>query len=268
MGWRSPRVALAACLAVAMLLLLADLRGAAPTQALRGVVGAVAGPPERALAWVRTSLGERVGGAADERARIVELEQQLAEARAAAAAAAAGTISATVARELAAAAPAQGYRTVPARVVALATPEDQVRSATIDAGAGDGVAAGMAVLATGGLAGLVDSAAPGVATVRLVIDPATALSTRVSSSGEVGVLRGTGQSGTFTLLDPLGQMSVGDLVVTLGTPDGRIPADLPVGRISAITGSAADLTRAAQVTPAVDDSTLDRLGVLVPEAAS
>jgi cell shape-determining protein MreC len=256
-----------ACLAIALLLLLADQRGAAPTQALRGVVGAVAGPPERALAWARTAVADRVGGAADERARIAELEQQLADARAAAAAAAAGTISATTARELAAAAPAQGYRTVPARVVAVATPQDQVRSVTIDAGSRDAVAAGMAVLAPGGLAGLVDSVGPGVATMRLVIDPATALATRVASSGEVGVLRGTGQSNTFTLIDPLGRMSIGDLVVTIGTPDGRIPADLPVGRISAITGSAADLTRTAQVTPGVDDSTLDRLGVLVPESA-
>jgi rod shape-determining protein MreC len=153
-------------------------------------------------------------------------------------------------------------------VVALSTPQDQVRSATIDAGSGAGVTAGVAVIAPGGLAGLVDSVAPGIATVRLVIDPAAALSARVASSGEVGVFRGTGRAGTFTLIDPLGQMSVGDLVVTLGTPDGRIPADLPVGRIAAISGSAADLTRSALVTPAVDDSTLDRLGVLVAEAGS
>jgi rod shape-determining protein MreC len=267
MGWRSPRGALVACLAIALLLLLADQRGAAPTQALRAAAGAAAGPSERALAWARTAVTERVGAAADERARIAELEQQLAQARAAAAAAAAGTISATAARELAAAAPAQGYRTVPARVVALSTPQDQVRSATIDAGSRDGAAAGLAVLAPEGLVGLVDSVAPGVATVRLVIDPATALASRVASSGEVGVLRGTGQSSTFTLIDPLGRMAVGDLIVTLGTPDGRIPADLPVGRVTAITGSAADLTRSAEVTPAVDDSTVDRLGVLVPEAA-
>jgi rod shape-determining protein MreC len=121
------------------------------------------------------------------------------------------------------------------------------------------------VVAPGGLAGLVDSTGPGVSTVRLLVDPATALTARVASSGEVGVLRGTGSAARFELLDPLGQMAPGDLIVTLGTADGTLPADLPLGRISTITGSAADLTRVAHVGPAVDGSTLDRVVVLVPE---
>jgi rod shape-determining protein MreC len=268
MAWRSARVALVVCLVAALLVFLADLRGAAPTQVLRGTVGAVTGPVEQGLAWVRTEVGERVGGSADERARIERLEAELAEARAAAAAAAAGQLDAAEARELAAAAPDAGYRSVPARVVARATPQDRVRSVTISAGSRDGVAAGMAVVGVRGLAGVVDSVAPRVATVRLVIDAATALPVRVASSGERGVLRGTGTAAAATLLDPLGEMAVGDLVVTLGAADASIPADLPIGRISALTGSAADLTRQAQVAPAVDDSTLDRLLVLVPEDVS
>lgn len=267
MGWRSTRVVVSACVAVAVLLLLADLRGVGPGGVLRGVVGAVAGPPERALAWVRTEVGQRVGGAADERARIAELEEQLVEARAAAAAAAAGTIGIEAAREVAAVAPAVGFGHVPARVVAAASPQDQVRSVAIGAGSRAGVAVGLAVVAPGGLAGLVDSVAPGVATLRLVHDPAMAIPARVAASGEQGVFRGTGQAGRFELLDPLGRMSTGDLVVTLGTLDGRLPGDLPLGRISGISGSAADLSRSASVLPGVDDSTLDRVVVLVPEDA-
>jgi rod shape-determining protein MreC len=266
MAWRTARVALIACVVLACLLVLADLRGAAPTGVLRGVAGAVAGPPERALAWVRTEVGERFGGSAQQRARIAELEEQLATARAEAAAAARGAVEAQALRELAAGTPGEGYRGVPARLVALSTPQDQVRSAAISAGSGDGVRVGQPVLAPGGMAGLVDSVAPGVATVRLLVDGATAITARVAASGEVGVLRGTGSGARLELLDPLGRMAVGDLVVTLGTPDGAVPADLPLGRIAAITGSAADLTRAARVEPAVDESTLDRVAVLVPGA--
>jgi len=268
MAWRGARVALVVCLVLAAVLVLVDLQGGAPARAVRGAAGAVAGPPISALAWLRTGVVQRFGGSADEQARIAALEQELQRSRAQAAAAAAGELSEADLRELAAGLPTQGYRQVTARVVALATAQDQVRSAAVSAGSRQGVRPGQAVAAGGGLAGLVDSAAPTVATVRLLVDSGTALAARVASTGEVGVLRGTGDAARFELLDPLGRMAPGDLVVTLGTPDGALPADLPLGRISRITGSAADLTRVAEVAPAVDASTLDRVVVLVPGGAS
>jgi rod shape-determining protein MreC len=266
MAWRSTRVLVGAVVAVAVLLILVDVRGSGPTQALRGIAGAVAGPPERALAWVRTEAGQRLGGSADERARIAELEQQLAGARAIAGAAAAGTLSEAQTRALAALAPSQGFTAVPGRVVAVSPAQDATRSAAISVGSGQGVRVGLAVIAATGLTGLVDSVSTQVSTVRLVIDPSTEIAARVASSGEVGVFRGTGSGGRFELLDPLGPMAPGDLVVTLGTPSGDLPADLPLGTIETVSGSSAALTRAAEVTPAVDDSTLDRVAVLVPDA--
>jgi rod shape-determining protein MreC len=266
MAWRSTRVRVGAVIAVAVLLILVDMRGAGPTEALRGIAGAVAGPPERALAWGRTQVSERLGGSADERERIAELEAQLAQARAQAGAAAAGTLSEDDARTLAALAPSQGFASVPGRVVSLTAAQDPARSAAISAGSGMNVRAGLAVLGEQGLAGIVDSVSPQVSTVRLVVDPATEIAARVASSGEVGVFHGTGISGRFELLDPLGRMAEGDLIITLGTPDGDLPAGLPLGSIAEVTGSSAALTRAAQVTPAVDDSTLDRVVVLVPDA--
>ena len=65
MAWRSTRVLVGAAVALAVLLMLVDLRGPGPTDAVRGIAGAVAGPPERALAWVRTQVGERLGGSAE-----------------------------------------------------------------------------------------------------------------------------------------------------------------------------------------------------------
>jgi rod shape-determining protein MreC len=267
MAWRPARIALAVALGAAMLLLLADLRGVAPTRALRGAVGAISGPVEEALAGIGRGIGQRVGGSAEERARIAQLEAELTEARAAAAAAAAGQLDASQAREVAAGMPATGYRQVAARIVATATPQDQVRSVTISAGSAQGVAPGLAVVSAGGLAGVVDSVSPGVATVRLVVDPATELPARIAASAERGVARGSGADLALTPLDPLAAMAVGDLVATVGTADGAIPADLPIGRIETITGSAAELSRRAVVAPGVDPATLDHVVVLVPEGA-
>jgi rod shape-determining protein MreC len=266
MAWRPARIALAVALGAAVLLLLADLRGVAPTAALRGAVGAMTGPAEEALAGIGRGIGQRVGGSAVERDRIAQLEAELAEARAAAAAAAAGQLDEARAREVAAGLPSTGYRQVEARVVATATPQDQVRSVTISAGSGQGVAPGLAVVAAGGLAGVVDAVSPGVATVRLVVDPATELPARVAVSAELGVVRGAGADLGLTPLDPLAAMAVGDLVITVGTSDGAIPADLPIGRIVTIAGSAAELSRRAAVAPGVDPATLDHVVVLVPEA--
>jgi len=266
MAWRSTRVLVGAVVAVAVLLILVDMRGTGPTDALRGVGGAVAGPPERALSWVRTQAGQRLGGSAADQERITVLEDQLAQARAAAGAAAAGELAADQTKELAASAPAKGYATVAARVVSATAAQDPVRAVAVSAGSGQQVRPGLAVVAADGLAGIVDSVSPQVSTVRLVVDPATEVAARVASSGEIGVFRGTGSAGRFELLDPLGAMAAGDLIITLGTPSRDLPAGLPLGRVTAVSGSAADLTRAAEVAPAVDDSTLDRVLVLVPEA--
>ncbi len=208
--------------------------------------------------------GQRLGGSAADQERITALEEQLAQARAAAGAAAAGELSAAQTKELAASAPSAGYVPVPARVVSSTAVQDPVRSVAVSAGSGQGISPGLAVIAAEGLAGIVDSVSPQVATVRLVVDPATEVAARVASSGEIGVFRGTGSAGRFELLDPLGAMAAGDLLITLGTPSRDLPAGLPLGRVTAVTGSSADLTRAAEVAPAVDASTLDRVLVLVP----
>ncbi len=268
MAWRSTRVLVGAAVAIAILLILVDVRGAGgPTQVLRSLAGSVAGPPERALAWVRVRADERLGGSAQDHVRIAELESQLAQARAAAGAAAAGALDESDARELAALAPSAGFAAVAGRVVSVSSGQDPTRSAAITAGSGDEVRTGLAVLGVGGLAGIVSSVSPKVSTSRLLVDPSTRIAARVAPSGEVGVFTGTGGGGRFELLDPLGKMAAGDLIVTMGTPGGDLPADLPMGVISAVTGSSAALTRAAEVTPAVDDSTLDRVFVLVPVAS-
>lgn len=264
MSWRSGRGLLAACLVLAAVLLLADVRGSGPGPMVRSVASTLTAPAVKALAWARTGVTERLGAA--DAQQVAALEEELRQARADAAAAANGQLAQERARELAAGLPATGYTQVPSRVVALSWPQDQVRSVSISVGSGRGVAVGQAVCAVGGLAGLVDSAGHGLATVRLLVDPSTALSARIAGSGEAGIVRGTGEALEFEPLDPLAALAPGDLVVTIGTPDGVVPADLPVGRVSVVAGSAADLSRRASVQPLVDESTLDHAVVLVPES--
>lgn len=279
--WRSARAALVACIVMAALLVLADARGTALPSALRAVAAVLAGPPERALGAVRDSVSRRLSGSAAEGARIAELEAELAEVRRSAGLAALGRLTAEELRELAALAPPAGYDRAPARVVAMSAPQDLVLSAAIaadDAGIGDGslareIRTGQAVVTAEGLAGIVDSVAAGVATVRLVGDRGTALAARVAGTGEVGVYSGAGGDGVLELLDPMGGMEVGDLVVSLGFPAPAagggparsFPSGVPIGRIARIEGRVADLTRRAVVAPLVKASTLDRVAVLVPE---
>jgi rod shape-determining protein MreC len=267
MAGRSARGALVALLVGAALLLLLDVRGAGPAEAVRGLTGAVTGPPLRAVAWVRAEATARMGSAGAERARIAALEQQLLDARAALGQRAAAREDAASAEALMRALPTAGYRMVAGRVVARSAPQDLTDAVTIAVGSGSGIAPGMVAIDSAGVVGVVAGVAPGSCTLRVVTDPATRLAARVVPSGEAGILHGSGEdSATLALLDPLGAMAVGDPIVTIGTSDGLVPADLPLGTVRAVTGSAADLTRGAQVDAQVDRSTLDRVAVLVPRA--
>lgn len=265
MARRAVRSLLAASMAVGLLLLLLDLQGAGPAESVRSFAATVAGPPMRLVAGARDRVAGWIDGSDRDRAEVAALRAEVERLRTEAAAVARDELADRAARELSALAPPDGFLRVPARLVGLSSSSDLVRSATVSAGSDAGVRAGMPVLAAGGIAGLVETTGPRVATVRLLVDPGSSLPARVSTSGEVGILTGTGSAVALRLLDPLGRMDVGDLVVTIGTQDGALPPEVPLGRISSISGSAADLSRTAIVTPHVDDSTLDRVEVLVAE---
>lgn len=265
---RTARGALLAVLVGAALLVLLAARGAGPGEALRSGAAAVVAAPQRAVAWVRGYAEDHLGAATDERARIAELEQQLLDARIALGQPLPGVGEQTWTAELSAALPTPGYTARPARIVAESKPQDLVRTLAISTGTDRGVRPGQAVVTPDGVIGFVASAASTVSTVRLVTDPASQLAARVSRSGELGVLRGEGTTASLTLLDPLGGMTAGDSVRSVATSDGLVPADLPLGRVDAVSGSAADLTREATVRPVADPSTLDRVAVLVPAATA
>lgn len=271
MAGQRGRTVAASALLLALTLVVLDSRGEGIAGPVRGAMAGIMGPAQEAVATVSAPLrsagaGESAGE--DPRATASQLREQAKRLREQLGLAARGQLDARAAAELAALAPPQGYEQIPAEVVAVASPLELSLTVVIGAGTDDGVAIGAAVIAPDGMVGLVDSVGPSTATVRLLADRGTRVGARVAASGEMGLFHGAGapEAGSVELLDPLGDMSVGALVVTLGSPDGApLPQGLPIGRIAEITGSAATMDRRGVVVTAVDASTLDSVLVLVRE---
>jgi rod shape-determining protein MreC len=170
-----------------------------------------------------------------------------------------------------------GARFVPARVVAVgsqgsAGPE----RVTIDVGSRDGVTPDLTVVDAGGLVGRVVSTGPWTSDVLLVGSADLTVGVRVGSAGTLGSLTGaTGSTtGSAARPRPAGQLSlelvqrgvvrVGDAVTTMGSVGGRpFVAGVHVGRVSAVDPTGGRLAATAAVTPSVDVTTLDIVGVLL-----
>ena len=159
-----------------------------------------------------------------------------------------------------------GYKAVPARVVALSSSAGFEWTATIDAGTADGIRANMTVISADGLVGRVKLAGRSSATVVLAIDPLFSVGARLERTGGVGFLSGTGQRPmSYTLLDPQGDIKVGDQLVTWGSP-GNIPfvEGVPIGRVVKVDLTPGATTRQALVKPYVDFGALDLVAVVFP----
>jgi rod shape-determining protein MreC len=163
-----------------------------------------------------------------------------------------------------------GYAVVPARVVAYGASQSFSRTVTIDAGSAAGIEPDMTVLNASGLVGRVLRVSRSTATVLLVIDAGSVVGGRVGSSMEVGFLHGDdvlGHGGRLDLelLDQTVVPAKGDTVVTWGSSKGApYVAGVPIGVVDSVYSSVRDSTQRARITPMVDFSSLDVVGVAVP----
>jgi rod shape-determining protein MreC len=158
------------------------------------------------------------------------------------------------------------YRVVPARLIAVGSPQRLDTTITIDAGSQDGIKPDMTVLNGQGLVGRTISVTKGTATVQLITDPETTIGSRLERSGQLGFTSGTGSPSrmSFELLDPFAPMSAGNRVVTWGSKNGRpYPPGVPIGVITAVRGTTGDLVRSAYIKPFVNFSTLDLVGIVI-----
>lgn len=142
----------------------------------------------------------------------------------------------------------------------------------IDAGSGDGIAEGMAVVANangaGALAGTVVSVTDDTARVRFVMDTRSVVIAVDQASRALGEVRGqAGGQLVMTNIPVTEVVEVGDTIVsaglTYGTEASRYPGGLLIGTVQAVEEDANALTQTAFVRPAFDAVSAERLLVVI-----
>lgn len=155
-----------------------------------------------------------------------------------------------------------------ARVIAE-SPSNYEWMAVIDKGADDGVVQDMAVVAGEGLVGRVVQVSGSAAVVELIIDPDAAVTVRLSSSGERGILVGRRDEDLrLDLVSPETEVRPGEPVVTsgyrlpAGSQGGVYPPGVAVGAVSVVESDPAHIEKRVYVRPYVDFSRLDVVAVV------
>jgi rod shape-determining protein MreC len=150
-------------------------------------------------------------------------------------------------------------------MVVARDPDGLDRTFTIDHGNRSGVRPGMAVVAGGGMVGLVRSVTPWSAQVETTAEPGFAVAVMTAGTGLIGTARG-GAPALPVRLVTTGQTEPqpGEGVVTAGA--GAIPGGLALGRLTTVSvgGQAAGAIVGGQVTPFSDPAQAS--GVLVVRA--
>ena len=142
----------------------------------------------------------------------------------------------------------------------------------IDAGAADGIAEGMPVVANadgaGALAGTVISVTDDTARVRFIVDTRSVVIAVDQETRALGEVRG--QAGGQLVMSDIPvteQIEAGGTIVsaglTYGTEASRYPGGLLIGTVQAVEEDANALTQTAFVRPAFDAASAERLLVVV-----
>ncbi len=158
-----------------------------------------------------------------------------------------------------------GLKTVPAQLVGLSPAQDGTWSATIDAGARDGITENQTVITGDGLVGRTTAVGRYTATVLLTVDPASTVGVRLAGSGTIGTASGQDpHTLRVEFLDPQLKVKPGAVVVTLGSA-GAAPfvPGVPVGTVRQVVSTPGALTRTVLVTPYVDATSVDTVAVVV-----
>ncbi len=266
---RRTRVVLGVLLLVSFLLITLDLRGGekSPVSAARGAALAVFSPIERgASAIVRPVTGAIRSGWPGSRNELTELRRENAELRRELRTTENQRHRAQQLDALLRIINLGHYRTIPAQVIAFGNAQGFSWTVTIDAGAQDGIEPDMTVINGDGLIGRVTTVAPAAATVLLAIDPTSSVGARLAGSAELGIATGQGsQPIKLQLLNGQADVQPGDQLVTFGS-DGQRPfvPGVPLGEVASVARTPGALTRSALITPYVNFTALDLVGVVVP----
>jgi rod shape-determining protein MreC len=167
-----------------------------------------------------------------------------------------------------------GFTIVPAQVIGIGPAQSFSQTVTIDAGRRDGVVPDLTVVNSDGLVGRVISATATTATVLLIVDADSTVGGRLSDSMELGFLTGDDSLSRdghleLSLVDHAESPEVDDVVISWGSRNNApYVAGVPIGRVTSVRSSPAALTETASISPFVDFSSLDVVGVVTRAAAA
>jgi rod shape-determining protein MreC len=245
---------------------------ASPFEPARGVLGEVVAPAQEGAAVVARPLHDIPGffeSSRELRADIARLEAENANLRGQVATTSQVRNRAAELEGLLDASRQTELALVPARVVAMGPAQAFSRTVTIDAGTRSGIRPDMTVINNEGLVGRVLQTTRRSATVLLIVDDASVVGARLGSSSEVGFLRGRGSvDGTtrldLDLVDNSATPGKNDVVATWGSRSGApYVAGVPIGTVGSVFSSPREQAKHAVITPFVDFSSLDLVGVVV-----
>ena len=142
-------------------------------------------------------------------------------------------------------------------------PRPFLKYVIIDVGSDQGVLRGMPVVGAQGLVGRVDAVTASAARVQLITDADASVSVVIQPSNTTAILSGSITSDIrLSMISQEAEVQPGDLVLTTGL-GGMFPADILIGQIASVRGTATDLFQEAVVQPVVDFSRLDIVLVIV-----
>ena len=243
-----------------------------PFDSARDVLGDVLGPVQEGAAVVARPIHDIPGffeANKSLRADIAKLQAENANLRGQLATTSEVRYRAAELDGLLEASKSSGFALVPARVVAVGPAQSFSYTVTIDAGTSSGIHPDMTVINNQGLVGRVTDASHGSATVLLVIDQESVVGARLGSNAEVGFLQGRGDIGgdgrlDLDLVDNSETPGKNDVVVTWGSRNGTpYVAGIPIGTVESVFSSPREQSKQAVITPFVDFSSLDLVGVVV-----
>lgn len=236
-----------------------------------GVVGraahAIVSPVEKATDGVAEPVGDWFAGITDRgslkddneklRRRVDELEDERRRAREA-------LRQNKILKQLAELPILDDVDDVWARVVNVAAGNFE-RTVTIDKGSDQGISPDMPVVGPAGVVGTVLESWAGGAKIRMLADPDSGVSVRVTPAQVSGVARGRAGSDLLTLDldDPDAAVEVGDDVVTSGLENSDFPEGLSVGRVVDVEDEAGRLGKTLRVEPWTDFDQVEFLRVLL-----
>src|SRR5215217_5909925 len=161
-----------------------------------------------------------------------------------------------------------GTKPLTARVIAR-SPTVWSEAVQIDAGSSDGVRVNQPVTTDGGLAGKVTSVTGGTATVTLIVDASSNVSAQVLPDGKFGVVKpkvGNPNDMRLDYLDKHTKVEKGDLVITSGSTDKKLPSlfpkGIPIGRVKRVDPDELDVYERIHIEPFADFKRMEFVQVL------